>query len=108
MERIEQESKSIRFSIKKHGTEVARASLFLISSDLHQRHYGLMEDVFVEPEFRGQGLGTQLSSAVIEEAKRLGCYKLIATSRHTREKVHELYLTLGFQDHGKEFRMNFE
>ncbi|MBT6401978.1 GNAT family N-acetyltransferase [Candidatus Woesearchaeota archaeon] len=108
MERIEQESKSIKFSIKRHGTEVARASLFLISNDLHNKHYGLMEDVFVEPEFRGQGLGTQLSNSIVEEAKKLGCYKLIATSRHTREKVHSLYLKLGFIDHGKEFRMNFE
>jgi len=37
-----------------------------------------------------------------------GCYKLIATSRTSRPKVHELYQRLGFENHGVEFRMNFD
>jgi hypothetical protein len=35
-----------------------------------------------------------------------GCYMLIATSRHSRPKVHDLYRRLGFEDHGIEFRMD--
>ncbi len=96
----------IKFFIEKDGKEIARASLFLMHNDLHERPFGLMEDVFVEEEHRGKGAGTQLAKAVIEAAKSR-CYKLICTSRHARTKVHELYQKLGFKNHGMEFRMDF-
>jgi len=96
----------IKFSVEKEGKEIARAHLFLMHNALHERPFGLMEDVFVEEEHRGQGLGSQLVKAVFEAAKNK-CYKLICTSRHSRPKVHELYQRLGFKNHGLEFRMDF-
>jgi len=44
---------------------------------------------------------------VVAEAKRRRCYKLIATSRYARNRVHALYDRLGFKDHGREFRIDF-
>lgn len=96
----------IKFFIEKEGKEIARAYLFMMRNDLHEEPFGLLEDVFVEEEYRGQGLGTQLVKAVFEAAKTK-CYKLICTSRHSRPKVHELYQKLGFKNHGLEFRMDF-
>lgn len=55
---------------------------------------------------RGRGLGTRLVKQVIQKAKEQGCYKLIATSRKSRPKVHQLYTRLGFQEYGLEFRLN--
>ncbi len=86
--------------------EVAHAYLYILNNDLHDEPFGLMEDVFVIEEFRGQGLGGQLVKKVIEVAKREGCYKLICTSRYGKEYVHKMYHKLGFTDHGKEFRIN--
>ena len=48
-----------------------------------------------------------LVKCVVAEAKRRRCYKLIATSRHARNRVHALYNRLGFKDHGREFRIDF-
>lgn len=87
--------------------EVGRAFLYVMYNDLHDRPFGLMEDVYVDESVRGQGIGTQLVNKVIEMARNQKCYKLIATSRHSRAKVHELYQHLGFVDHGKEFRIDF-
>lgn len=67
-----------------------------------------MEDVFVAESERGSGLGTQLVNEVIATARDKACYKLIATSRNSRPKVHELYRRLGFSDHGREFRIDFK
>jgi GNAT superfamily N-acetyltransferase len=98
-----------KFSIRKEGVgEVARASLFLITNQLHHDPYGLLEDVYVEKSYRDQGYGTELIHSVIHKAKVARCYKLIATSRFEREKVHALYERLGFLRHGLEFRMDFE
>jgi hypothetical protein len=43
----------------------------------------------------------------MEEARRRRCYKLIATSRDERPRVHDLYRRLGFEEWGREFRLNF-
>ena len=98
-------AEGVRISVSENGRELGRATLFLMTNDLHDEPFGLLEDVFVEEDTRGQGLGSELVNKVIEEAKARRCYKLIATSRYARPKVHEMYLRLGFQDHGKEFRM---
>lgn len=94
-----------RFSISVDGKEVARAHLYLMSNDLHDQPFGLLEDVFVDESQRGKGFGTALVQEVVAAAKESRCYKLIATSRMTRPKVHELYERLGFNNHGIEFRM---
>lgn len=97
----------IKFSIVESDQEVARAYLYLIYNDLHSEPFGLLEDVHVLEKDRGRGLGTQLVNEVIRKAQEKGCYKLIATSRKSRPKVHALYERLGFVDHGLEFRIDF-
>jgi GNAT superfamily N-acetyltransferase len=96
----------VRFSLSRDGKEIARAYLYVMSNDLHQAPFGLLEDVYVEESHRSGGLGTSLVREVVGAARDAGCYKLVATSRTSRTEVHELYRHLGFADHGIEFRMN--
>jgi len=107
MKRTAAKSEGIRFALERDGREIARAFLYILHNDLHDRPFGLLEDVFVDESYRGGGLGSLIVSAVIDEARDRGCYKLIATSRYSRPRVHVLYQRLGFRDHGKEFRMDF-
>ncbi|MEK7213039.1 MAG: GNAT family N-acetyltransferase [Patescibacteria group bacterium] len=100
-------SRAIKITVEENGQVLGRAYLYLIKNDLHDKPYGLLEDVFVEEKARGRGLGTALVKAVIEEANAQGCYKLVGTSRYARESVHKMYLSLGFSDYGKEFKMTF-
>ena len=96
----------VKFFVMDAKKEVARAFLYVMHNDLHDRPFGFMEDVFVDETYRNHGLGTSLVNELIKEAKRRCCYKLIATSRHSRPKVHDLYKRLGFTNHGVEFRMD--
>ncbi|MBI2436536.1 MAG: GNAT family N-acetyltransferase [Candidatus Magasanikbacteria bacterium] len=98
---------AIRFSALEHDAEVGHAYLYIVYNDLHIEPYGLMEDVFVEGSQRGKGVGTQLVTMMIDKSKELGCRKLIGQSRYEKESVHRLYESLGFKDHGKNFRMDF-
>lgn len=101
------EAKAIRISlVNDENKEMGRAFIFLITNDLHEKSYALLEDVFVYEEFRGQGLGQKIVQKAVEEAKNNGCYKIIGTSRNSREKVHQFYKKLGFEQYGQEFRMN--
>ena len=102
-------SEAIRISLQNEtGNEIGRASIYLICNDLHDKAYALLEDVFVNEEHRGKGFGKQLVEKAVQEAKRLGCYKLVGTSRESRIKVHAFYKQLGFEQYGFEFRMNLE
>ncbi len=98
--------RGVRLSITENGTEVGRAFIYFLHNDLHGHPFGFLEDVFVEESQRGKGYGKSLVAKAIEEAKKAGCYKLICTSRYTKEFVHALYTNAGFKDHGKEFRMD--
>lgn len=96
----------IKFSVEADGKEVGRVFLYVINNDLHQTPYGLLEDVFVDPDYREHGLGAQLVQSVIKEARRQKCYKLIGTSRYDRPNIHAWYMKMGFLDYGKEFRLD--
>jgi GNAT superfamily N-acetyltransferase len=101
-------SQGFRFSVTREGREVGHAYLYLIRNDFHPSPFGLLEDVFVDHYCRGQGIATELVSAVLAKARSLGCYKLLATSRTdgTRDSVHAWYKRMGFADYGTEFRIN--
>ena len=100
-------SKSIRISLEREGKEIGRVFLQFIVNELHEKPYGLVEDLFVNQEFRGVGKSKILMEKVIETAKILGCHKLILTSRHGRDNLHSYYDKFGFKEHGKEFRIDF-
>lgn len=104
---IKNEPYAVRFEIQDQGKKVAWAYLYVIFQDRHDEPYGLMENVYVESEYRRKGLGTKLVQAVINEAKERNCYKLISTSRNSNLKVHHWYQKLGLVEYGKEFRMDF-
>lgn len=99
-------AKGIKFSVVENNHQVARAYLYIMHNELHQEPFGLLEDVYVDENYRGLGLGTKLVQQVIETASQKGCYKLVATSRKSRPKVHQLYKKLGFEIRGLEFRIN--
>ncbi len=100
-------SKAVKIEIVDGKKIVGRAYLYLIHNNLHTKPWGLMEDVFVQESQRGKGLGSKLILEVIKQAKKHKCYKLIATSRTSRPKVHKLYQRFGFKRWGLEFRINF-
>lgn len=99
------EAQGIKLFIEQDGKEVARAFLYVLKNDFRGRAFGYMEDVFVDESMRGQGLGTIIVNELIKTAKEMGCYKIVSTSRHGREKVHALYERLGFENFGIEFKM---
>lgn len=100
------EATGIRISVTDNRTEVGRAYIYIMHNDLHDRPFGPIEDVYVDEAYRGKGVGSELVKKVIELAKKANYYKLIATSRTSRPKVHELYQQLGFTQHGVEFRID--
>lgn len=100
--------KSIKVTAEENGEIIGWAFLYIIKNDRHNEPYALMENVYVEKEFRGKGLGKKLVDMLIEEARKNDCYKIIGQSRYGKESAHALYEKFGFRDHGKNFRMDLK
>jgi GNAT superfamily N-acetyltransferase len=98
-------SEGIRISAEDKSKEIGRAFLYILKNDLRNQPLGYLEDLFVDENYRKQGIGTKLIEEVIRLAKTHNCYKIVATSRYESENVHRLYKKIGFEDFGKEFKM---
>ena len=55
-----------------------------------------IEDVVVDGEARGKGVGEALNRAAIERAQALGARTVDLTSRPSREAANRLYRRIGF------------
>ncbi|MBU0470588.1 MAG: GNAT family N-acetyltransferase [Nanoarchaeota archaeon] len=108
IKKTELKGTGVKLILEKDSKQAARVFLYILNNDLHKQLFGFMEDLFVEEEFRGQGIGRMMTEEVIAEAKRRGCYKLVCTSRNSNEQVHEMYKAIGFLNYGLEFRINLD
>ena len=56
-----------------------------------------IEDVFVEEEARGRGLGRRLLEGCVERARRRGCQRIQLDANERNEGALALYRSLGFE-----------
>jgi ribosomal protein S18 acetylase RimI-like enzyme len=56
-----------------------------------------IEDVIVDSGAGGQGIGGQLTRAMVDRARELGCVSVDLTSRPSREAANRLYRREGFE-----------
>ena len=63
----------------------------------------IVEDVVVDPQMQGRGVGAAMMSAAMDLARDKGCYKLVLSSNAKRVRAHAFYERLGFTRHGMSF-----
>lgn len=56
-----------------------------------------IEDVIVDSEARGKGIGALLTETAVEKARTAGAKAVGLTSRPAREAANRLYTSLGFE-----------
>lgn len=103
---IVRDSYAVKITAEENGKILGWAFVFIKFQDRHDEPYGYLENVFVEKEHSGKGIGTKLVKMVIEEAKERDCYKIIGTSKHHKTAVHDWYKRCGFKKYGYAFRMD--
>ena len=69
---------------------------------------GIIEDVAVDPNYQGQGIGKQMMTFAMNACKTAGCYKLVLSSNLKRMNAHEFYRSLGFKQHGISFVIDLD
>ena len=81
-------------------------TLTLLAEQKFIHHGGLcghIEDVSVHPEFKQHGIGSALVRHALEEARRLGCYKVILDCF---ENLVPFYQRLGFRSYNVGMRID--
>lgn len=66
---------------------------------------GVIEDVAVDPQWQGHGIGKKMMQHALQIAHEKGCYKVALSSNLKRERAHEFYDSLDFERHGYSFRV---
>ena len=64
---------------------------------------GAIEDVVVDRDARGQGIGREMMRFAMERCREAGCCKMVLSSNLRREEAHRFYESLGFEKHGFSF-----
>jgi GNAT superfamily N-acetyltransferase len=67
---------------------------------------GIVEDVAVDQNNQGRGIGKKMMQFAMQKCKESGCYKLILSSNVKRTKAHQFYESLGFKQHGISFHVD--
>jgi ribosomal protein S18 acetylase RimI-like enzyme len=93
--RIVSDEATTLFIARSEGVIVGMLTLvsFPLPSGLRAR----IEDVVVDQDARGQGVGTALTLAAIDLAQQQGARSIDLTSRASRVAANRLYQQLGFQ-----------
>lgn len=105
---VEKRSFAVKYEAREGRKKIAWGYLYIIFQDRHREPYGLLENVYVEQAHRNRGLGGEIVRALIAEAKKRKCYKLIGTSKAANTDAHRFYERLGFKNVGYEFRMDLK
>ena len=85
----------VLFVAKNDDVIVGTLTLVVFAIPSGQRAW--IEDVIVDADARGLGIGAALTNAAIEEGRRRGVRTIDLTSRPSREAANKLYQKLGFE-----------
>lgn len=105
---IKKDAFAIKILLEEDDKILGWTFVYIMFQDRHSEPYAYLENVYIEPEYRSRGLGSELIKLAIAEAKERGCYKIIGTSKMEKINVHDFYEKYGFKKRGYEFRMDLK
>lgn len=76
---------------------VAMVSILFTVSTAEGGRAAWLEDMIVDPDWRGQGVGQQLLGHAISEAKAAGCLRIALLTDQTNEAAMRFYRRAGFE-----------
>jgi GNAT superfamily N-acetyltransferase len=85
---------------------VGTFSLLFLPTMMHRGYYkhAVLDAVVVRKAFRGRGIGTEMMKTALKLSAEEGCYKVTLSSSLKRDRAHEFYQKLGFEQHGWSFK----
>jgi GNAT superfamily N-acetyltransferase len=88
---------------KHEDIAVGAIQLIMVADPIWNRRWGLVENVFVDPEYRGKGIAKQIMELVELVSGVMSCEFIKLTSGYDKVEGHALYKSLGYIE-GKSFK----
>ena len=82
------------------GRVIAFASLSVRNSLWQEGNLAHIDEIVVDDECRGRGVGTALMQALMAVARERSCRRIELDSAFSRESAHAFYRSQGFQKRG--------
>jgi GNAT superfamily N-acetyltransferase len=91
------------------GSVVGTFALLIMDNLAHMgTPSAVIEDVAVDPQWQGRGVGKIMMGYALQICGEKGCYKAALSSNLKREQAHAFYESLGFERHGYSFRIGIQ
>ena len=91
--RLMKEETLISYIAYQKGMFVGMAKIYIWREDIAKGE-ATLSDVYILPEFRGNGIFQHLFDKVVEEARKRNCIVIKTYVKNNRERLHKL----GFED----------
>ncbi|MBD2164942.1 GNAT family N-acetyltransferase [Calothrix membranacea FACHB-236] len=85
---------------------VGTFSLLYAPTMMHRGYhkFAVLDSVTVISQMRGKGIGSEMVKAALKLSAEAGCYKMTLSSNLKRDRAHQFYQSLGFEQHGWSFK----
>lgn len=81
------------------GEKVVGFCSLVVKNNLWQEgNLGHIDELVVDTEYRGQGIGTQLLEQIIQIARERGCRRVELDTAFHRREAHQFYEQRGFEN----------
>lgn len=102
-ERIQNNESVIYMAFDEGGMAVGFAQLYPLFSSTAMKKLWLLNDLYVNPDLRGQGFGKSLIEQAKQLAKETGARGLFLETEASNKSAQGLYEKMGFQLNGNYF-----
>ncbi len=96
LEQILDKNENLVIAICREDDNVVGIAL-LATYKVISGYKGMIEDVVVDQQHRGQGIGRKLMEKLLDEAQKMNLDEILLFSAHYRKPAINLYKSLGFR-----------
>lgn len=90
---------------EQRGQIIGTLDLVVVANLTHDAQpWAIVDNLVVDPETRGAGVGRALMEDALDRATHAGCYKVELLSHESRGGAHAFYQSLGFDNSAEGFR----
>lgn len=103
--RMENDADRTVLVAEQRGQIIGTLDLLVVANLTHDAQpWAIVDNLVVDPETRGAGVGRALMEDALDRATRAGCYKVELLSHESRGGAHAFYRSLGFDNSAEGFR----